>query len=119
MEKSQRGGNTVDYDIIFIGYLGAVVANLLRKSETTIKGLLIARPCEIKEPSLLPNHDPIIHIQNIGSREYDVESSDIYRLIPEENLVAMENKKVYHYRFLVYSASAEEWADYTMIENLK
>ena len=40
-------------------------------------------------------------------------------MIPEDNIIAMENKVVYHYRFLVYTAEPEDWADYGMIQNLK
>lgn len=31
----------------------------------------------------------------------------------------MENKRVYRYKFLVFTASVEEWSDFSMIENLE
>ena len=41
----ELSGPTIDYDIIFIGHLSAVVAHLLKRSmETPIKGLIIAKP---------------------------------------------------------------------------
>ena len=102
----------VDYDIIFIGQLGAVVASMLKRySEAPIKGLLLINRTMMVEPSLLPTHSPVVTLNEVTLKNYDVEPSEIYKLFPDRNLVAMENKKVYHYRYLVYTADAEEWAN--------
>lgn len=75
MEANTFSAITIDYDIIFVGPLGTVVANLLSKSsQKPTKGLVIAAVKQINVPSLLPSENPMVQVENIYPKDFDVDT---------------------------------------------
>lgn len=71
----------IDYDVIFIGPLAAVVCNLLQKlSSQQFKYLIISDKKSIICSSLLPSHNPVINIQKQCPKNVDHEISKIVRI---------------------------------------
>ena len=63
----------VVYDVIFIGELGSVIANLFIKlSNSRFKCLVINNTKSIYEPSLLPTENPLICLKKISPKSCDV-----------------------------------------------
>lgn len=63
LENNEIVNSFVEYDVIFVGQLGAVVCNILINiSSNRYKYLVINDSKIITEPSLLPLQSPIINI---------------------------------------------------------
>jgi hypothetical protein len=63
LENNEIINAYVEYDVIFVGQLGAVVCNILNNiNSNNYKYLVINDSKNIMEPSLLPLQSPIINI---------------------------------------------------------
>lgn len=82
-EKSDKDRKIIDYDAIFIGQLGTIVANIVVNYGLTPYKFLIINGCkEVIEPALLPVLSPIVQIKRDYLKNFDVESERILKLYP-------------------------------------
>ena len=94
----------VVYDVIFIGEVGSIIANLFFKiTGNKFKCLVINNTKSILEPTLLPSHSPYISIDKFCPKNYDVAIENVFLINPSENYVKTESKIHFAYKYLVYA----------------
>jgi hypothetical protein len=119
-DNEESACDFVEYDIIFIGQLGAVVCNILvNSSPCAFKCLVVNNSKTVNEPSLLPVQNSTVTINHQSCQSCDWETGKLFMILPEDSLISIEDKKSFRYKYLVFGTDAEDWADYSMIENLK
>ena len=91
----------LDYDIVFVGNIGAVAAaSFARKHRDRFKIGVMHLEESVSEPSLLPLGPPVIKVS--GKPQVEMIHQRIVRMRPEQRVLEVEGGKRLGYKILVY-----------------
>jgi hypothetical protein len=95
---------SVNYDVIFAGALGSVVANLFHKrTGEKYKCLVINDIDHVIEPALLPTHNHYITLTKTRPKKYDYSVCKIIKILPDDDMLKTDTRIKYKYRYFVYA----------------